>query len=63
MWGSGRGLSNIEIGLRLHYGITKQFVPYIGVNWERKFGDTANHAREGEPNDDFQWIVGVSMWI
>ena len=33
------------LGFRLRYEITKEFAPYVGVHWERKLGDTADHAR------------------
>jgi copper resistance protein B len=34
--GVGKGLSSIEAGLRLRYEITREFAPYIGINWEKK---------------------------
>ena len=62
--GTGSGLSDIEVGLRLHYAINRQFAPYVGVNWEKKTGNTADYARdEGEDTDDVQWLVGVSAWF
>ena len=41
----GSGLSNAELGLRLRYEITREFAPYIGVSWDRQFGQTANYSR------------------
>lgn len=32
------GVSNIELGLRLRYEIAREFAPYVGVNWERRYG-------------------------
>lgn len=32
------GVSSIELGLRLRYEIAREFAPYIGVNWERRYG-------------------------
>ena len=62
--GVGAGLSSVEIGLRLHYGVTRQFAPYIGVIWEKKSGDTADYAREeGERTEEVQWIAGISAWF
>ena len=40
--GIGAGLSDIEAGLRLRYEIRREFAPYIGVNWSRLFGNTAD---------------------
>lgn len=32
------GVSSIELGLRLRYEIAREFAPYVGVNWERRYG-------------------------
>jgi len=62
--GIGSGLSDLELGLRLRYEIRREFAPYIGVNWTRKFGQTADYAREeGEDPDDVQLVVGVRAWF
>ena len=62
--GIGSGLSDIEAGLRLRYEIRREFAPYIGVNWNKSFGNTAGFARSaGEKIDDFQWVVGVRAWF
>lgn len=62
--GVGSGLSDMELGLRLRYEIRREFAPYIGVNWTRKFGATADLARaEGADTSDVQWLVGVRAWF
>lgn len=62
--GIGSGLSDLEIGLRLRYEIRRQFAPYVGVSWKRKFGNTANFARlAGEDVKETQAVVGVRMWF
>jgi copper resistance protein B len=62
--GIGAGLSSASLGLRLAYEIRREFAPYIGVHWGRKFGGTADHARsEGEPVQDTQWVVGIRAWF
>lgn len=38
--GIGSGLSSAEAGLRLRYQIVPEFAPYIGVTYERAFGNT-----------------------
>lgn len=61
---TGSGLSNSEVGLRLAYEIRREFAPYIGVNWERKYGTTADFAKdEGESTNDTQLVIGVSAWF
>lgn len=32
------GVSSLELGLRLRYEIAREFAPYVGVNWERRYG-------------------------
>ncbi len=60
----GSGLADANFGLRLRYEISRQFAPYIGVNWDRKFGDTADMARSaGKPVQDRQWLIGLRMWF
>jgi copper resistance protein B len=62
--GVGSGLSDMEAGLRLRYEIRREFAPYIGVNWNKSFGNTADFARaEGESSDDFQWVIGLRAWF
>lgn len=61
--GVGAGLSDMDAGLRLRYEIRRQFAPYIGVAYERKFGATANFARQaGEPVDDLRFVAGIRLW-
>ena len=62
--GTGSGLSDLELGLRLRYEIRREFAPYVGVNWTRKFGNTADFARaEGEDTNDVQIVAGVRVWF
>jgi len=60
----GSGLSDIEAGLRLRYEVRREFAPYIGVNWNKRFGNSADFSRSsGKSVDDFQWVVGVRAWF
>ncbi|UGB39535.1 copper resistance protein B [Frateuria soli] len=60
----GAGLSDAEFGLRLRYEIRREFAPYIGVVWTRRFGGTADFARaEGEGIFDRQWVAGFRIWF
>lgn len=62
--GIGSGLSDIEAGLRLRYEYRREFAPYIGINWNRKFGQTADYARaEGEDRQDTQIVAGIRLWF
>lgn len=62
--GIGKGLSSVEFGIRLGYEITREFMPYIGINWEKKYGNTANFAKsEDEDIEDSQIVIGVRFWF
>jgi copper resistance protein B len=61
-FGIGSGINDLELGLRLRYEFNRQFAPYIGINWNRKFGDTAEFAREeGESDNQVSGVVGIRL--
>lgn len=60
----GAGLSDAEVGLRLRYEIAREFAPYVGVAWERRFGRTARYARaDGERAGGAGLVLGVRAWF
>jgi len=60
----GSGLSSISAGLRLRYEIKREFAPYIGINWSRKLGGTADFARlAGEDIEDVRFVAGIRAWF
>jgi len=62
--GIGSGINDIELGLRLRYEFEREFAPYIGINWSRKIGETADFAEEeGEGIDAFSFVAGVRFWF
>jgi len=62
--GQGSGLTDAELGLRLRYEIRREFAPYVGVHYERKFGDTADYARAaGEDAEETRVVVGLKSWF
>lgn len=62
--GIGSGLNNVELGLRLRYEFAREFAPYVGVSWGKRFGETANYARdEGESVDSLSFVAGVRFWF
>lgn len=62
--GAGSGLSTAELGLRLRYEFTRQLAPYVGVNWVRAVGDTADFARaDGENTGAVSLVAGVRLWF
>ena len=60
--GLGSGLADTTAGLRLKYEVTRQFVPYIGVEWSSKFGKTADYARAaGESKHETRFVADLSI--
>ena len=60
----GSGVSSIEAGLRLRYEFRKEFAPYVGVEWTRALGNTADYieARGGDA-DAARFVVGLKAWF
>ena len=62
--GIGAGLSTAEAGLRLRYEFVPEFAPYVGVEYERAFGDTADFRRaDGEDAGGWNLVLGVRAWF
>ena len=63
--GIGRGLSSGELGFRLSYDLIDRAVrPYVGIAWERQFGDTGDLAMEEDgDDDDFFFVVGFKALL
>ena len=60
----GAGISDVSLGLRLRYEIVRKFAPYVGVNWVRKIGVTANYARDNDqPVLERQLVAGARIWF
>lgn len=62
--GLGSGLTAFEGGLRLRYEFVPEFAPYVGVQYERVFGDTARFTRAaGEDVGGVRLVLGVRAWF
>jgi copper resistance protein B len=62
--GTGSGLSDAELGLRLRYEIRREFAPYVGVTWSRQVGRTADYARaEGRDVSQTSFVLGLRAWF
>jgi copper resistance protein B len=60
----GSGLSEAELGLRLRYDITREFSPYVGVEYEESFGRTKDLRRvAGEKGQHWNLVIGVRTWF
>lgn len=59
----GAGLSNLAAGVRLRYEIRRGFAPYVGVEWEGKYGGTADFARAaGSDPEQTRYVAGLRFW-
>jgi len=59
----GVGLSDLLAGVRLRYEIQREFAPYLGVEWNGKFGQTAEYARAaGAQAQETRAVIGVRFW-
>ena len=59
---TGSGLADAAFGLRLRYEVTRGFAPYVGVEWARRFGRSADYARaDGDDADDVRWVAGLRL--
>lgn len=62
--GLASGVTTAEIGARLRYEFKREFAPYLGVVWQRKFAGTADFARAaGQDGDGWRAAGGVRMWF
>jgi copper resistance protein B len=62
--GIGAGLNSMDAGLRLRYEIRREFAPYVGVTWSRRFFDTADLATaEGEDPSAARLALGLRLWF
>ena len=63
-YGEGSGLSDLELGLRLQYRVTRQFLPYLGVVHETRFGNAADFAEaENEEKSETFLVLGLHAWF
>lgn len=62
--GIGSGLSTAQASLRLRYEIAPEFAPYIGIEYERAFGDTRDFRRAaGERAGGWNVLLGLRTWF
>jgi copper resistance protein B len=61
---TGSGLNNLEFGARLRYEIHRKFAPYMGLSFDRSFGETARLVRQqGGDSSQIRFVLGVRMWF
>jgi len=61
--GIGQGLHKGEFGLRLRYEFKRDIAPYLGVAWEKTWGETANLLEAaGKDASETSFILGLRLW-
>jgi copper resistance protein B len=61
--GIGVGGNDVETGLRLRYVIRREFAPYVGVVWTRRFGDPVGVANmTDDAIGGTRVVAGVRLW-
>lgn len=62
--GAGSGLSEVEVGLRLLYSVKREFAPYLGIYWQKLYGNSADYAEEESQKVSESHIVfGIKAWF
>jgi copper resistance protein B len=62
--GIDRGFTEGEAGFRLRYEVRREFAPYVGFVWNRKFGGTADLARiNGHDAATNRFTSGIRIWF
>jgi len=60
----GAGLSELSFGLRLRYELRREFAPYVGIQWNWRFGDSADFVEAaGGDADELAWLAGIRAWF
>ena len=63
-FGVGSGLNDLSFGFRLRYEIRREWAPYLGLRWSRRFGETADLARQaGEKAGESSLVGGLRVWF
>ncbi len=63
-FGVGSGLNDVELGLRMRYEVQRKTAPYLGINWERRFGETAAMVRAaGDGVGELSVVAGIRLWF
>lgn len=59
----GTGLSDVDVGLRLRYEISRKFAPYFGFTYTREYGGTAAFVRQvGDSIAAPRFVFGLRVW-
>ena len=58
------GFTDAALELRLRYEMQRKFAPYVGVSWQRTFGDGSRALRAAGLDDEVTtFVVGARFWF
>lgn len=60
--GIGEGFYNVNFALRLRYEIKREFAPFIGVSWDKAYGETDDLLQAAGKDDGFSVVMGIKFW-
>ena len=55
----GSGLSSTKLGLRLRYEILREFAPYVGITWNKTYGNT----KQLHDLNETKMVIGFKFWF
>lgn len=59
---SGSGLSDNVFSVRLAYERLRKLIPYVGIEWERSYGNTREYREQaGEHGSQWQGVAGFNI--
>ena len=62
--GIGQGVNVFRLDLRLRYEFKREIAPYLGIIWQKQYGDSARYSRQQGNSSEFTEVVlGVRIWF
>lgn len=59
-----QGITDVTVGARLLYQISRKFAPYVGGTWSRSVGETGSRLKNNGADIDSAGVVaGVKFWF
>lgn len=60
----GAWAPSINLGARLRYELIREIAPYVGVEWQKAFGETGNRIEADGGDDDAPvFVLGIRSWF
>jgi copper resistance protein B len=60
----GEGLSALEAGVRMRYEVSREFAPYVGIDWDSFWGKTASYVKQNSTNTQtISFVAGIHFWF